>query len=238
MRKFSLILIFIFLIKNAFSSSLYLFTGSAFYTPLEALLKNYNKKVTIISGGSGILLQKIILSKKGDIFLPGSYFYLTKAKENGIVLKYKKFIKQVPVFGISSKSKKLINNFNDLCNKKIKIALGNPKTMALGRLFTKMKNKYSDFFSCIEKNSIIKAINVSQIANYIEMNIVDAGILFKSVAKLHKFKIIEIPKKYRICDSAPLILLKTSKDKKSAERLYNFILNHKSFFEKYGYKTF
>ena len=229
--------------SSAYAYELYWYIGSAFIKPSKKVAsifqkQNRNIKITIISGGSQILLQKIILSKKGDIYLPAAKHYEKIARKKGIVIYSRDFIEQIPVFGISKKASNKIDNIYDLCGKNIKIALGNEKTMALGRIYSKIEEKMPENLSkCILKNCVIKATNVAQIANYIKMNIVDAGILFSSVANVFKFKIINIPQKFNVIDKAPLILLKFSTNKKIAEKFLNFIINNRKIFENYGYKT-
>ncbi len=109
--------------------------------------------------------------------------------------------------------------------------------MALGKLYLKIKNKLpGKVVEAIENNCIIKATNVAQIANYLKMNVVDAGILFESVAKVFKFRNITIPEKYLVVDKAPLIILKYSKDKKITMDFFNFIISEREIFKNYGYK--
>ncbi len=235
-------LIFLFC-SSLYSYDLYWYIGAAFIKPSQKVAhlfeKNFkNVKIILIPGGSQILLQKILFSKKGDLYMPGGKHYEKIADDKGIVVFSKNFIMQIPVFGISKNSEDKIKKFSDLCLPNIKIALGNEKTMALGRIYLKIKQKLpQNIAECISKNCVIKATNVAQIANYIKMNIVNAGILFDSVAHVFHLKTVSIPKKYNVIDKAPLILLKFSKNKKIAKKFLNFIISHKDIFEKYGYKT-
>ena len=236
--------LFIFLLnQNLSGKEISWYIGAAFIKPADEIAKQFeekykNVKVVIISGGSQIIFQKIILSKKGDIFMPGAEYYGELAKKKGVVLYLKDFVIQSPVFGISSEARLKINNFKDLCKKNVKIALGNEKTMALGRIFVKILEKFpGKIRKCIIDNCVIKGTNVLQIANYVKMNIVDAGILFESVAKIFKFKIVKIPAKYNVIDKAPLIILKYSKDLKLAKKFFRFVIENKNIFKKYGFKT-
>ena len=239
---FQISLIFIFP-KILHAYHLYWYIGAAFIKPSKEIVKLFENKnkdadIILIPGGSQILLQKILLSKKADLYMPGAEFYEKAAAKKGVVLKSVDFIKQTPVFGISKNAEKRINNLYDLCKKDIKIALGNDKTMALGKLYKKIEKNFPERLkNCIEENCVIKAINVAQIANYIKMNVVDAGILFKSVAKVFHIKIINIPEKYLVVDRSPLILLKFSKNREKADKFFNFILKNKNIFKKYGYQT-
>ncbi len=243
-KKTLLQIIFIFVIASScYSYNLYWYIGAAFIKPAKKvanLYKNKNKDINIIiiSGGSQILLQKIILSKKGDLYLPGAKYFAIAASKKNMVYYSRDFIQQIPVFGLSKIGEKKILCFGDLYMKKIKIALGNEHTMALGKLYLRIKSKFPiKIAEGIENNCIIKATNVAQIANYLKMNIVDAGILFESVANVFKFKVISIPQNYIIIDKAPLIILNFSKNKKISKDFFNFILSNRKIFENYGYKT-
>ncbi len=244
MKKIFFFIIFLIVLPfYAHSYELFWYVGAAFLKPSKEIVKlfqskNKNTKIILISGGSQILFQKILLSKKGDIYLPGAKYFEDISRKKNIVLIAKDFVNQVPVFGISKKSETKIQKLSDLCKKDIRIALGNEKTMALGKLYLKIEQKFPSYLSkCILSNCIIKGSNVAQIVNYLKMNIVDVGILFKSVANVFNFKILEIPQKYLVIDKAPLILLKFSKNKKIAKRFFSFILEKKIIFEKYGYQT-
>ena len=241
MFQVSLILL-IFTIQLS-AEEIFWYVGAAFVKPAKEIAVQFenkfnNSEVVIISGGSQILLQKIILSKKGDIFLPGGKHYGKLAKNKGLVIYSKNFIEQVPVFALSEKGSEKIKIFSDIYKKNIKIALGNEKTMALGKIYLKIREKMpARIRNSIDNKCIIKGTDVSQIANYIKMNIVDAGTIFKSVAKVFHLKFIEIPAQYLVIDNGPLIMLKLSKNKKLSEKFFNFIISKKGIFQKYGYKT-
>jgi molybdate transport system substrate-binding protein len=82
---------------------------------------------------------------------------------------------------------------------------------------------------------VIKAINISQIVNYLKTNTVDAGILFDSTAKANNLKYIEIPKKFKFEAKVNTLLLNTSKNKQASEDFIKFIFGNKRIFEKYGF---
>ncbi len=236
-------LILLIFISQLFAKEIFWYVGAAFVKPAKEIAVQFenkfnNSEVIIISGGSQILLQKIILSKKGDIFLPGGKHYGILAKNKGLVIYSENFIEQVPVFALSEKGSKKIKTFSDIYKKNIKLALGNDKTMALGKIYLRIRKKMpAKIRNSIDNKCIIKGTDVSQIANYIKMGIVDTGTIFKSVAKVFHLKFIEIPGQYLITDNAPLIMLKLSKNKKLSKNFFNFIISKKGIFQKYGYKT-
>ncbi len=223
-----------------FCYDIYWYVGAAFIKPAIAVKKVYeaqsDDKIIIIPGGSGILLQKIYFSKKGDLYMPGAMHFLKVAEKKGIILTYTSFIKQVPVFALSKNIKVKISTLSDLCKRGVRIALGDPKAMAIGKIFNKIKEKLPlNLSKCIEKNSVIKALNISQIQNYLKMNIVDTGLLFQSVAEINHLKYVKIPEKYIVNDKAPLAILKYSDNLKKVKKFYKFIIKNKQIFRKFDF---
>ena len=226
---------------SARSTQLYWFSASAVKKPSQKIADMFNKthsdKVVVIAGGTGQILQQMILSKKGDIYgcLDPKFFKM--AQKKGLVESYVKFIKLIPVFGVSKEAEKRIRSFKDILKKGIKIAAGNPKTMALGKTYLYILNKLPENMRQKLKNNVkIEAINISQIVNYIKMNSVDAGLIFAAVAKINNIQYVSIPKQYNKIKTGYLAEMKFGKNQKAKNRLFNFILKHLNVYKQYGYK--
>ncbi len=222
--------------------TLYWFTGAAVKKPTEEIAKLFNKthkdKVIVIAGGTGQVLQQMILSKKGDIYgcMDEKFFKLAESK--GLVVRYRRFLRLTPVFGVAERAIGKIKGFPDLLKNGVKIAAGNPKTMALGKTYlyilSKMPEKEREE---LKKNVIIEAINISQIVNYIKMNTVDAGLLFGATARVNRIKYISIPGRYNRIKTAYLVEMVFDKNRKIRDELFNFILKHLNIYKKYGYRV-
>ena len=225
--------IFLLIVSEAYPSDIYFYSGAAFIKPVREIARLYkNSLVHVISGGSGRLLNEIILSKKGDIFLPGSDYYITLLKKKNIIYKSNKFIIQKPVIGVSKREANHVKTFYDIINKKLKIASGNPDTMALGKIFQKIEPKIHGFKELV----YIRALNISQIVNYLKLNIVDAGILFDSVAKCNNIKYFELPNNIQYNNiTTSISILKFTSNLKHCIKFYNYLLDHKYIFRKYGF---
>ncbi len=226
---------------SAHSTQLYWFSASAVKKPSQKIAKMFNKthsdKVVVISGGTGQILQQMILSKKGDIYgcLDPKFFKM--AQKKGLVESYIKFIKLVPVFGISKEAEQKIHSFNDIFKKGVRIAAGNPKTMALGKTYLYILNRLPENLRQKLKNNVkIEAINISQIVNYIKMNSVDAGLIFAAVAKINDIKYVSIPKQYNKIKTGYLTEIKFGNNQKAKDKLFNFILKHLNIYKQYGYQ--
>ncbi len=224
---------------QAKATALYWFCSAAAKNPSLEIAKLFNKthkdKVFLIAGGTGQVLEQMRLSKRGDVYTCLDEKFFTMAKNMGLVLKYKKILKMTPVFGLSKRGESKIKSFKDLFKRGIKIAGGNPKTMALGKTYIFLEKRLPKTLSeKLRKNTTVYAINISQIINYLKLSVVDAGILFKSVARMNKLKFIKIPEKYNQIKTGYLAEISYGKSK-TKEKLFKFILKHLDIYRKWGF---
>lgn len=227
---------------NVYAEKIYWYLGAAMTNPGKAITRKYNKlhnnKVILITGGSGQILNKMVLSEKGDVYSPTNGKYYKKAKEQGTVIKGEKLIVQTPVFGISKKAENNITVFKHLANPGVRLALGNPKTMALGKTYKIIKQRLPETIAeGIMNNKTVEAANISQIVNYVKISTVDAGIMFDSVARLNNLKYVEIPEKYNVKVTAFISLSKYTKNRDLAESFIEFVRKNRSIFAEYGYNV-
>ncbi|WP_025270526.1 molybdate ABC transporter substrate-binding protein [Hippea sp. KM1] len=240
MRKAFIVFILTLFARTAFSYQLYWFSSAAIKKPSQKIAKLFNKthkdKVILINGGTGQVLQQMILSKKGDIYTCIDPKFFKIAQKKGLVLGFERFIRLTPVMGLSQKGKQKIKNFKDLFKDNIKIAAGNPKTMALGKTYFHILNKLPiEMASKLKSNVKVEAINISQIINYLKQNTVDAGLVFKSTAKINGFDYVEIPKEFNQIKKGYIAKISFTKNKKAQNELYNFILNHLNIYTQFGF---
>ncbi len=234
------IVLLLFVSNFVHGKEIYWYVAASMTKPAKEITENYNKmsknKILLITGGSGELLSKIYASKRGDLYTPAEEFFLEKALQLGIIKRYKPILIQEPVFAISHKSKFSFDNITDLCKANIKIALGNPETMALGKGFKSIKALMpQELYNCIVGKKTIDPINISQTVSYLKNNVVDIGLLFKSVAKINKLNYIEIPSQWNVKFKAFLAELIYAQDSKATEEATKFILENLHIFEMNGF---
>ena len=242
MKKILLICsVFCLLCQVGFSAEIYWYLAAAMSKPGKEIVEKYNQqnknsKVYLILGGSCALLSRITVSGKGDLYTPGSEYFLDKAEKLGIVKNSRQLLIQKPVIGLSASGIKKIHNFDDLIKTGIKIAFGNQKLTVLGKAFLKMKDRMdAEFARRLEKNKVVEGINANQNANYILSDTVDASFIFDTVAKANKIRYIEIPEKFNVLSKAYMILLNNSKNIKETGKFTDFIFKQNDIFKKYGY---
>lgn len=209
--------------------------------PGKEITKKFNAqgkfKVYMVSGSSGQLLSKIFFAKKGDLFTPSSKFFFDKSKEKNIVKESCILLEQAPVVGLSEAGSRKIQSFNDLSKEGIKIALGNPKTMTLGKTYLQIEKKLGKKIAGRIRNNVsVEVININQVVNYLKTDIVDAGIIFDSIGRVNQLKFIAIPERFNISTvKAFMILLNFSKNIDEARQFKEFIFSQKAIFEKHGF---
>ncbi len=217
------------------------YVASSMLTPAKKVTELFNQqykthRVLLITGGSGQLLSKIRLSKKGDIYSPASRHYLEESKKKGLSKKHTVFLIQTPVFGLSKNGVQKISSFSDLVSPGIKISVGNPQTMALGRLYLKIEDKMSsETKKGIRNNTTVKALNVAQIANYLKRNIIDAGTIFNTVAVAYKIPYIEFPKDVNITSELFWIELSTGNKGPTVALFKSFVNGNITKFTEHGF---
>ncbi len=227
-------------VSTVYAANIYWFCAAAIRVPSEKIVRMFNAthkdKVVFISGGTGQVLQQMIMAKKGDIYTPLDQKFFELAKSKGLVLKAVRFLKLTPVFALARGSENRIKNFSDLLKPGIRIAAGNPKTMALGKTYAYiLAHMPKDMRRKLKRNVVVEAINISQIVNYLKLGNVDAGIVFDAVANMNHFRYVSIPAKYNQVKSGYIVEMSFPSSRQLKDELFNYILKHLDVYKKYGF---
>ncbi len=244
MRRLAFLVLIFFLVLglDSFSCTLYWFTGAGIKKPAKEIAgmfsKSHHCRVVIISGGSGQVLNEMLQAKKGDVYTLVDSNFLKEALRYGIVERYKKIVELTPVFIVSKNAEGRIKSIEDLAKPDVKIAAANPKAVAVGRVFYGIMKRLPDNLrNKIEKNVVVKCLNVLQIVGYVKSGVVDAGIVLdKVLIKDADLNWIDIPENYNIHRYAYVALIKYSSHKNEAKELYDFILKHLDVYKRYGFE--
>jgi molybdate transport system substrate-binding protein len=229
-------------VQTAKAGELYWYLAAAMTKPGQAVVDAYNatkpiRPVLMINGGSGQLLSKLRLARQGDLYTPASTVFLQQARDAGIVADARPLLTQTPVFGLSKAGATRVASFEDLGQPGLRLALGNPKTMALGITYQTIEQKMGRASAeRLRANAVVEAINISQIVNYLKTGSVDAGLIFDSVARANRLPMIPIPAAYNLPETAYLVRLTFSIDPGATKALADFILQQAPVFEKFGFR--
>ena len=233
-------------LKNFEGKSLLLCSGAGLIKPMTEIVKNFenetNGKVDIHYGGSGELFAT--LSTTGcDIFLPGAFFYTKKAEEKGFLDKTttRRVTKHIPTFVVQKGNPKNIHSLSDLTQSGLKIALGDPRAVPIGKVAVKMLKKSGNYKSAKENISIY-AGTVNQLLIYMAMEQVDVAIIWEDMLtwakEKGKLEVIPIPKNENIIKTIPTAVGSMSKNREIANSFNEYLVSEESkkIWKKWGFK--
>ncbi|MFN3921940.1 MAG: molybdate ABC transporter substrate-binding protein, partial [Caldimicrobium sp.] len=160
------------------------FAGAASKPPTEEAAKAFEKKtgikVDLVFGGSGYVLSQMILSKKGDIYFPGSSDYMELAKKKGVVFpeteRYVVYL--VPAINVQKGNPKNIKSLKDLTRPGLKVAIANPEGVCVGAYAVEIieKNFSPEEKAQFRKNLINYTESCEKTATAISLRAADAVI--------------------------------------------------------------
>jgi molybdate transport system substrate-binding protein len=224
----TLAMLFLGSIHLAVAAELHLFAGAGLRQPVDQLVKEYEastgNKVYVDYGGSGQLLAKINAAGQGDLFMPGSLMYIEKLQQAGKVLSSREVVAHTPVIGVHRKSADRITTFEDLAKPGMRLAMGDPKAMALGRTALAILEK-SGRKDAILKNVVVYGATVKQLALYVAQGSVDAAIIGRADAfqNPEQIAMVEIPPAFYQAETVAVAVLRSTTAPEPAQALSNFL---------------
>ena len=161
-----------------------IYVGAAGKPPVEEAARIFEKKtgvgVDLNIGGSGVVLSQLKLTKKGDIYFPGSSDFMELAKRDGIVFPEteSRIVYLVPAINVQKGNPKDIKTLKDLTRHGIRIAIANPESVCVGIYAVEIIEKV---FSVEDKTAFRKNLvnyteSCEKTANVISLKAVDAVI--------------------------------------------------------------
>lgn len=214
--------------QSAMAKELHVFSGAGLRQPVDQLAKTFETqtghRVFIDYGGSGQLLARIEASGKGDLFIPGSLFYIQKLQKDGNVQTYRPIVQHTPVVGVNAKQAGRIKVFEDMAQPGIRLAMGDPEAMAFGRTAMSIC-EHSGMKDAILKNITVYGATVKQLAMYVSQGAVDAAIIGRTDAFQNRKTItmVPIPPEYVKAEVIAAAVLSSAADTDLAGQLAEYL---------------
>ena len=239
-----------FVTTTIINKSINVFAGSASQPPLleaaQIFEQRTNIKVNFTFGGSGTVLSQMILSKSGDLYIPGSPDYLIKAQsqgvvaanDNGTILAY-----LVPAILVQKGNPKNIQSLSDLLRPDVTVGIANPASVCVGLYAIEVLDK-SGLLDKLAQAGTVKtyATSCENTATLIALKSVDAVIGWSVFASWNPdttdvvyLKASEIPRLAYI----PGAISTFAQDRASAQKFIDFLASKdgQAIFLKYGYQV-
>ena len=227
---------------------LLVFAGAASKPATEELSKVFQEKmgipVEVVFGDSGFVLSQMKLSKKGDLYFPGSSDFMELAKREDLVFPESEriVVYLVPAINVQRGNPKRIYSLKDLTKEGLRVAIANPETVCVGTYAVEIIEKN---FTPLEKERFKKNLvnyteSCEKTASVISLKAVDAVIGWRVFEYWDPERIETIylkPEEVSRIGYIPIAISKFTQDKSSAQKFIDFLLSPqgKATFRKYHY---
>lgn len=230
------------------SSRLLLFAGAASKPATEEVIQLFQKRTGISVdasfGGSGFVLSQMKLTRKGDLYFPGSSDFMELAKKEGLVFPEteKIIVYLIPAINVQKGNPKKIFSLKDLTREGIRVAIANPGFVCVGTYAAEIieKNLTPPEKEKLKKNLANYTESCEKTANAISLKAVDAVIGWRVFQYWDPERIETIylkPNEIPRIGYIPIAISTFCRDKTLAQRFIDFLLSPegKEIFRKYHY---
>lgn len=252
MKRIVLIILFLILAlaPHAQSSSrrILVYAGAASKPATEEVIKSFEEKtgtaVDVIFGGSGFVLSQMKLSKKGDLFFPGSSDFMELAKRQGLVFPESEriVVYLIPAINVQKRNPKRIYSLKDLTKDGIRVAIANPEIVCVGIYAVEIieKNLTLSEKERFKRNLVNYTESCEKTASVISLKAVDAVIGWRVFQYWDPERIETIllkPEAISRIGYIPIAIARFTKDKMLAQEFIDFLLSPpgKAIFKKFHY---
>ena len=249
-----LLLVPIFLIlvtaQNAYPSPkrIMIFAGAASKPATEETVRIFQERlgitVDVIFGGSGFALSQMKLTRRGDLYFPGSSDFMELAKKEGLVFpeSEKILVYLIPAINVQKGNPKRIYSLRDLTREKLRVAIANPEMVCVGTYAVEIieRNLNQAEKEKFKKNLVNYAESCEKTANIISLKAVDAVLGWRVFQYWDPERIETIylrPEEIPRIGYIPIAISKFTRDKALAQKFIDFLLSShgKSVFRKHHY---
>jgi len=226
---------------------LILYCGAGVRPAAEKLIAAFEAKhnVTIAAtyAGSGRLLGQLATSRRGDLFMPGSAFYVNKAIEDGLAAAESRQVAAyfIPVIFVRKGNPLGVTGLADFAEKDMRVGLGDERAVAIGRQAAKIFQKNGISLDAVKQRTVFTSGTVNELAVAIEMGNVDAVIVWDANARQFEKAgdAVAIPVEQNVITTIPIVRLAFSSHSAEAQSFICFCisLEGKAILESEGYTT-
>jgi molybdate transport system substrate-binding protein len=198
-------------------------------------------KVECDFAGSGMLMPRVKLEHRGDLFMPGELFYLEQVQADGLVDSSTMVTYFVPVILVAKGNPKGIRTLEDLARPGVKLALGRVEACQIGRASRDIFAKNHIPADAIARNTGPESVTVNELGLWIKTGAVDATVVWDALGAQYadSAESISIPPEQNIISRVGVGVLTYSTRKDDARRFVEFMTSPagQAIFEKHHYRT-
>jgi molybdate transport system substrate-binding protein len=246
LRLITILSIFCCLQTMAFAE-ITVFAGSASKPPLEEAAKLYQAEsgveVVLHFGGSGAMLNQLRLSRKADLFIPGSPDFMAKASRINLVdaESEKTIAYLIPAINVPKGNPKNIQGLADLGRPGIRVGIADPAGVCVGLYAVELLEK-NEQTANVRPNISGIVESCAKTASLIPLQAVDATLGWREFGSWNPDRIESIilpPEQIARIGYIPAAIAQNANNTAGAANFLNFLtsVRGKSIFNKWGYLT-
>ena len=223
--------------------TLIVYGGAGLKAPLDELgptfTEKYGANVQYVYGGAGTLVTQMNLTKKGDVFMPGSTVEFGNAKAQGLVNSSKLVAYHVPVIVVQKGNPKNITSLQDFTKSGVKVALGDVNATAIGKASAKMFQKLN-ITAAVEKNVVTRTGTINELVVVMNTGQADAAVMTLDSVNATTMDSITIPLTVNQILITPIGATTFTTQPDLANKFVDFVSSDegKAVFKKHGFPTY
>jgi molybdate transport system substrate-binding protein len=221
------------------------FCGSASKPAMEEAASLFEQKtgirVDLHFSGSGTMLSQMKIARRGDLYIPGSPDYMSKASREGVVDPNSVTIIAYLIIAIDVQrgNPKDIRALADLARPGIRVGIGNPEAVCVGLYAVEVLER-NGLLQQVQGNIVTHAPSCSATASLVAMQKVDAVIGWRVFSKWNPEKIEAVllkPHEVPRLAYIPAAISTFSQDREGAQQFIQFLTSPEGqrIFKKWGY---
>ena len=218
------------------SKKILIFAGAASKPATEEAVKIFQERfgtpVDVVFGGSGFVLSQMKLTKKGDLYFPGSSDFMEMAKKQGLIFpeSEKLLVYLIPAINVQKGNPKRIYSLKDLTGEGIRVAIANPEMVCVGTYAVEVveKNLTPAEKDKFKKNLVNYTESCEKTATVISLKAVDAVLGWRVFQYWDPERIETIylnPEEVPRIGYIPIAISKFTHDKALAQEFIDFLLS-------------
>ena len=220
---------------------LLLYCGAGIRPPVAELAERFGAKHGVIVecdyAGSEMLLSRIKLSGRGDLYMPGDVHYVDQAVEQGLVESHEPVCYFIPTILVQKGNPKNLHTLDDLTLPDVTVGVGNPEACAIGRKTLKLLEKNG--IAVDDLNVKFRALTVNELGIHIELKKLDAVIVCDALGAYFADKAdrVPIPPEKNVISTVAVGLLTSSEQPALAAQFVEYVTSQQgqAIFEKHHY---
>ncbi|MFA7694925.1 MAG: molybdate ABC transporter substrate-binding protein [Methanoregula sp.] len=229
--------------QSGSQDSILVYAGAGLKAPLDEIGLHFTNQTGIAVqynyGGAGTLVSQMNLTRKGDVFMPGSTVEFATAKSQGLVNDSQYVAYHVPVIVVQKGNPKNITTLSDFTRTGLKVALGDANATAIGKAGTKMF-KALNITAAVEKNVVTRTPTINELTTAMKTGQADVAILTLDQYDPATMDKIEIPLSQNVVLITPIGATTFSQNTNAANKFVAFVASDegKAIFVAHGFPSY